>query len=228
MISEALFIDNMKHMKTIEDKWFDLVIADPQYGINAVSMRMGTNKKNRSTAERVRGRLNHGNGKLKNRLLNSSTIDWDDAPPPPEYFEQLFRISRHQIIWGANYFHLPPTRGIIFWDKLQPWENFSQFELAWTSFDVPAAKIALSNTGGSNQDKKIHPTEKPIKLYRWLLQKYAKPGWRIYDPNMGSQNSRIAADIEGFDYWGCENNVTHYSDGCDKYLKHKGQPYLPF
>ena len=123
-------------------------------------------------------------------------------PPPPEYFKELFRVSRNQIIWGGNYFDLPPTRGIVCWDKQQPWENFSQFELAWTSFDTPAAIFRFRNTGGKFE--KIHPTEKPVELYSWLLRKYAKEGDTILDTHLGSGSSRIAAYMLGFDFVGVE------------------------
>lgn len=147
--------DNMELMKRYPDSFFDLAIVDPPYGINAPNMKMGESKGYKSTASKTKGRLNSGGGKLKNRILNKSNISWDDEIPPPEYFKELFRVSKNQIIWGGNYFDLPPTRGIIFWDKLQPWENFSQFELGWTSFDVPAAKIAITTRGGQMLNQKF-------------------------------------------------------------------------
>lgn len=111
--------------------------------------------------------------------------------PIPEYFEELFRISKNQIIWGGNYFDLKPTRCIICWDKVQPWENFSQWEMAWTSFDKPAALFKLSNNGVNNSEIKIHPTQKPIMLYSWLINKYAKQNDKIFDSHIGSGSSRI-------------------------------------
>jgi site-specific DNA-methyltransferase (adenine-specific) len=130
--------------------------------------------------------------------------NWDNAPPPTEYFQELFRISVNQVIWGGNYFPLPPTRGIIVWDKLQPWENFSQVELAWTSFDMPAKLIRLSSRGGANEEEKIHPTQKPVQLYTWTLSKLAKPGFRIIDTHVGSASSLIACHQLGYEYWGYE------------------------
>lgn len=226
--------DNLDVMRTFEDNSYDLAIVDPNYGINAPNMQMGShpNRKEKgqypgvSTAVKVRGRLNSGAGKLKNRILNRSEIDWDNEIPPPEYFKELFRVSKNQIIWGGNYFPLPPTRGIIFWDKLQPWENFSQFELAWTSFDVPAAKIALSNTGGCNKEKKIHPTQKPVKLYAWLLNKYAKKGWRILDTGFGSLSSGVACHNLGFELTAIEKNKIHYNDGRERLIAHQRQLQL--
>lgn len=190
-------------LKKMQGNQFDLAIVDPPYGINAPNMQMG-NAPNRkgsnqypgeSYAVRLsKGRLNKGSGKLKDRFLNKSEINWDNEKPDPEYFKELFRVSQNQIIWGGNYFPLPPTRGIILWDKLQPWDNFSQFEFAWSSFDCPAAKIVISNTGGNikEYETKIHPTQKPVALYRWLLAKYAKPGDTILDTHLGSGSIVIA------------------------------------
>lgn len=117
-------------MARYSDNHFDLAIVDPPYGINAPNMQIAHGVKSHgyrtSTAVALKkGRLNQGAGKLKNRLLNTSSIGWDNKIPPPEYFEELKRVSKHQIIWGGNYFPLPPTRCIVCWDKRQPWENFS-------------------------------------------------------------------------------------------------------
>lgn len=148
--------DNMAMMARYPDKYFDLAIVDPPYGINAPNMTMGSNPNRNepgqyggvSTAVKLKGRLNSGGGKLKNRMLNKSNINWDNSKPTEEYFKELKRVSKNQIIWGGNYFVLPPSRCMLCWNKLQPWENFSQFELAWTSFDKPAGLVSLSNTGG--------------------------------------------------------------------------------
>lgn len=174
-------IDCMEYMKTLPDKAFDLAIVDPPYGILAPKMDMahGVPCKGSpaSTAEKMRQlRRDKGAGKLKNRALNTMGCDWDDSPPSQEYFTELFRVSKNQIIWGGNYFNLPPTRGIVCWDKQQPWENFSQWEMAWTSFDCPAKLFSLSNSGARNDEVKIHPTQKPVKLYEWLLTKFGQGG----------------------------------------------------
>lgn len=215
----------MDIMSRYPDGFFDLAVVDPPYGINAPNMQMGSNKTRTkggypaiSTAEQLRkGRLNSGGGKLKNRALNTMDCSWDEEPPPPEYWTELFRVSRNQIVWGGNYFPLPPTRGIIVWDKLQPWENFSQVEIAWTSFDVPAAIFRLSNTGGRNGEKKIHPTQKPVALYDWVYSKYLKllnqpPDrlLRVLDTHLGSGSNRISAHKAGVDFVGCENNQPIY------------------
>lgn len=202
--------DCMDIMRDMPDGAFDLAIVDPPYGINAPNMNMGGTNANPSTAMRLRGRRNSGDGKLKNRLLNSSKIGWDNETPTVEYFQELRRVSRNQIIWGGNYFDLPPTRCVVCWDKLQPWENFSQFELAWTSFDMPAAMFKLSNTVGTNREVKIHPTQKPVALYKWLLAKFAKPGDQILDTHLGSGSSAIAAHDGEFEFVGIELDANYY------------------
>lgn len=212
--------DCMDYMATCRDNEFDLAIADPEYGINAPNMQMGhaPNRKGKgqypgeSTAVKLKGRLNSGGGKLKDRILNKSKISWDNEKPKPEYFKEIFRISKNQIIWGGNYFtdNLQESRCWICWDKIQPWENFSQFELAWTSFDKPAAMYRYSNTGGANKEKKIHPTQKPVKLYEWLLRYYAKPGQKIFDSHFGSLSIGIACHNLGFELTACELDKEYY------------------
>jgi site-specific DNA-methyltransferase (adenine-specific) len=138
--------------------------------------------------------------------MNADVFAKWDVAPSQEYFNELFRISKNQIIWGGNYFDLPPTRCIIVWDKVQPWENFSQVEIAWTSFDYPAKLFKYDNrTGG-----KIHPTQKPIELYAWLLDNYANKGDKVFDPFLGSGSSRIAAYKKGFDFYACELDKEYY------------------
>lgn len=213
--------DCMAGMSRYPDKYFDLAIVDPPYGINMELMGRGN-----TMGKKRRGRLNSGGGKLKNRLLNKSSIDWDNEIPTDEYFEELFRISNNQIIWGANYFDLPPTRGIIFWDKVQPFENFSQFELGWTSFDCPAKKYENCNRAGVESKGKIHPTQKPISLYKWLLKTFAKEGDKILDTHLGSQSSRIAAYDMGFDFTGFELDKDYFDAGNKRFNNFKAQAKL--
>jgi site-specific DNA-methyltransferase (adenine-specific) len=204
-ISEAHNCNCLEYMKTIPSKSVDLAVVDPPYGINAPNMKMGEHGGYESTATKVKkGRLNQGAGKLKDRALQMLPVEWDFAPPTKEYFDELFRVSKNQIIWGGNYFNLPPTRCVICWDKMQPWENFSQIELAWTSFDCPAKMVRISTTGGANREKKIHPTQKPISLYGWIFSHFAKAGDKILDTHLGSGSSRIAAYKMGFDFYACE------------------------
>ena len=221
-ISEVRNCDCLEYMKTLPDLFFDLSIADPPYGINATTMKMGENNGYESTASRLRkGRLNSGAEKLKNRALNTMACDWDFKPPTQEFFDELKRVSKNQIIWGGNYFHLPPTRCIVCWDKEQPWENFSQIELAWTSFDKPAKLFRQGSRGGSVPDmrtyEKIHPTQKSVDLYAYLLKNFANAGDKIFDPMMGSQSSRIAAYKMEFDFWGCELDPEYFRKGCERF-----------
>ena len=208
--SEVYNIDCMEYMKNIPDKSFELAIVDPPYGIGAP--KMGA-----TPCQRKNGgnRLNSGGGKLKGRKLNTSNCEWDNEIPSKEYFIELFRISRNQIIWGGNYFPLPPSRCILCWDKIQPWENFSQIELAWTSFDSPAQIFKYDNRTGD----KIHPTQKPVALYAWLLNKYAKKGDNILDTHLGSGSPMIAAYKLGFDFVGCELDKEYFDAQEERFRK---------
>lgn len=219
--------DCMEYMKSQPDKVFDLAVVDPPYGIGADMFNNGSgaskDKDKYGTAVRCRkNRLNQGAGKLKGRILNQSDCSWDSNPPPQEYFDQLFRVSKNQIIWGGNYFHLRPTRGIIVWDKMQPWENFSQVELAWTSFDCPAKLFRMSNT----MSGKIHPTQKPVEMYAWIYSKFAKPGDKILDTHLGSGSSRIAAYDAGLDFTGCEIDPVYFQKQQERFAQHTAQMSL--
>lgn len=219
-------MDCMDGMKEYPDKYFDLAVCDPPYGINAPKMKMGSHNGRESTAEKIRkGRLNQGAGKLKNRALNTMNCDWDSERPSMEYFEELFRISKNQIIFGFNYFSdfLPPSRGIIVWDKRQPWKNFSQAEVAWTSFDMPAALVKISSRGGANSEEKIHPTQKPVALYEWILVRYAKEGFRILDTHCGSASSLIACEHFNLDYVGFEISKDFYNSAKERLEAEKAQ-----
>ena len=222
MTSEVFNIDCLEYMRTLPDKAFELAIADPPYGISIdlASMGQGTGvaPETNSRVKLNKSRM-HGAGKLKDRAINKFDTSWDYEPPKQEFFDELFRISKNQIIWGGNYFPLPPTRGIICWDKEQTFLNFSQWEMAWSSFDTTAKIFRFSNRGFTCPEKqeRIHPTQKPIALYAWLLTHYAKPGDRIFDPMMGSQSSRIAAYKMGFDYVGCELDKEYFDKGCERF-----------
>ena len=198
MKSEALNMDCLEYMRGLQDKAFTLAIADPPYGL----IESGAWK--RTSAGSLRGRIMNESKKKFN--------GWDKAPKQ-EFFDELKRVSEHRIIWGGNYFPLPPSRCILCWDKVQPWENFAQIELAWTDLDWPAQLFRYDNRLGG----KIHPTQKPVELYAWILNKFAKEGDTIFDPMMGSQSSRIAAYKLGFDYVGCEIDAEYYESGCKRF-----------
>lgn len=195
--------DCMQWLTEYPDNHFDLAIVDPPYGINASSMNMGDGYYGKGRKDR----LNQGAGKLKTRNLQIMKSDWDERPPRQDYFDELRRISRNQIIWGGNYFPLPPTRGIVCWDKMQPWPNFSAWEMAWTSFDSPAKLFQFNNAISG----KTHPTQKPIKLYEWLLRNYAKEGDTILDTHLGSGSSVIACYNMGHHLTGFEIDQDYFT-----------------
>jgi len=147
--------------------------------------------------------------------------------PPREYFDELFRVSRHCIIWGGNYFDLPPSRNFIVWRKLSISETFTMAmaELAWTN--IPGnAKVFDWCPQGAKDDPRFHPTQKPIALYQWLLQKYAKPGDRILDTHVGSGSSRIACWELGFDFVGCEISSYYWEKQEQRFKEYQTQPKL--
>lgn len=191
-------MDCMEGMKEIPDKYFDLAIVDPPYGI-------GIN---------ASGRLGHYGGKGKN---------WDDNAPDETYFKELKRVSKNQIIWGGNYFQLPPTRCFLIWDKQQPeGVSFASCELAWTSYDL-SAKTFYKRPQGQDGGNRIHPTQKPVALYKWLLNNYAKPGDKILDTHVGSASSLIACYDMGFEYLGFELDEDYYKMATERLEKHKSQ-----
>ncbi len=195
--------DCMEAMASMQDNEFDLAIVDPPYGINIA--------------------------------------DWDKNIPKSEYFLELFRVSKKQIIWGANYFNLPHKQGWLCWHKLKGLKGGlgtqSEFELAWTSFLKKAKYIGLTYNGNvSGWDKprpdynpisKIHPTQKPVALYTWLLDKYAKKGWKILDTHLGSGSSAIAAHNMGYEFHGYELDKEYYLAAKERLENHQRQLKLP-
>jgi len=200
-LSTVYLMDCIEGMKQFPDKIFDLAVVDPPYGI-------GDKFKGGKT-----GKMNF------NEIVNK---DWDKVPSD-EYFAELRRVSKNQIIWGGNYFNLPPTRCFIVWDKIIS-ENFSlaMAELAWTSFDKLAKiyKLQVPKNG------KIHPTQKPVKLYDWLFHNYAKPNDLILDTHLGSQSSRIAANKAGLDFVGFEIDREYYDNGNKRFKNFVSQGVL--
>ena len=184
-------MDSETGLPSYPDKFFDLAIVDPPYGI---------------------GIANSPRIVLDKGFLGKS---WDNQPPDEDYFKELKRVSKNQIIWGGNYFELPPTKGFVFWYKQNPAPSFADGEFAWTSFDRPAKCADLRYYGGINSGmfgaSKIHPTQKPVALYQWLLENYAKPGQLILDTHVGSASSLIACESMGFDYVGFEIDPEYYA-----------------
>ncbi len=196
--------DNMQLMARYEDNHFDLAIVDPPYGIGNILVDGGG----------TRG------AKFDN---NRDSINWDVAPSP-EYFKELFRVSKNQIIWGSNYFDLPPTRCNIIWDKMQEFTG-SDFELGWTSFDKASKAFRMSRVEAYSKGK-IHPTQKPVELYKWILDKYAKQGDKILDTHLGSGSIAIAAHDYGFDLTACELDKEYYDKATERIKNHTNQTKL--
>ena len=162
--------DNMDLMARYPDKYFDLCIVDPPYGLDLANMNMGVGKSKKAS-------------KIQNRKWKPK--DWDKKAPTQEYFNELFRISKNQIIWGGNYFELPPCKNYIIWDKEIPKGlSFADCEMAWTSFSNAPKMFRYS--AYLNKNDKFHPTQKPVALYAWILKNYAKKGDKIIDTHFGS------------------------------------------
>lgn len=194
-----LNIDCMLYMSTQQDKAFDLAIVDPPYGISVTSMNMGNCK-----------------------LGPQKNLTWDERPPDNEYFDALKRVSSEQIIWGGAYFRqVWPCRGFIVWDKGEEFygRSFSECELAATSFDDVSRIYKQSSI-----DKfRIHPAQKPVNLYKWLLSKYARPGMRIFDTHLGSGSSAIAAHYFGVDFVGCEIDPDYFAAAQKRFVQETSQ-----
>lgn len=186
--------DCMTVMARYPDKYFDLAIVDPPYGLDLANMNMGIGKSKKAS-------------KIQNRKWKPK--DWDKETPTAQYFKELFRVSKNQIIWGGNYFDLPPCKNYIIWDKEIPEGlSFADCEMAWTSFDKAPKMFRYS--AYLDKANKFHPTQKPVKLYDWILYKYSKEGYNILDTHLGSGSSRIAAHKHGASFVGCEIDEQYY------------------
>lgn len=201
MISNAFNMDCMEAMKEFPDKYFELAIVDPPYGIG----ESNSNFKSRGVSSE---KWKRGKPKIyKNK-------DWDNEVPSEIYWNELFRISKNQIVWGANHFisKIPYDSSCwVVWDK-DTSGDFADCEIAWTSFKTAIRKIKLTWSGFRKCESvdRFHPTQKPIKLYKWLLTNYAKEGDKIIDTHLGSGSSRIAAWDMGFDFWGYELDAEYF------------------
>ena len=200
--------DCMDLMKQYPDKYFDLAIVDPPYGIGANKMTLG-------------------NGKTK---IYRGASDWDKLPPPKEYFTELQRVSKNQIIWGANHFisRMPIDSSCwVVWDKGTGDNDFADCELAWTSFSRPVRKYFKSWVGSNAKEKfektRIHPTQKPVQLYKWILQNYAKEGDKILDTHFGSLSIGIACHDLHFELTASELDKEYYELGKNRLMWHQKQ-----
>lgn len=218
MISEVHNIDCTEFMRGLPDKFFDLAIVDPPYGIGNTTTSKGN----------------------KARKTKHKRVEWNNSPPGTDYFTELERVSLNQIIWGCNYYypHIKVAGRIVHYKK--PWQNmesgkirFCACDLASQSFDSRIeyfeyhwygnGQNGKPNFDNSGPDARIHPTQKPLALYQWILRKYAKPGDKIFDSHMGSQSSRIAAFDMGFDYWGAELDKDYFEAGNKRFEQFKSQ-----
>lgn len=191
--------DNMLLMARYPDDHFDLAIVDPPYGLGDSVVN--------SVGRFARYENKNGN--------------WDNETPTIEYFKELFRISKNQIIWGGNYFELPPTKCFLIWDKKQPQDvSFASCEFAWTSFNSVAKTFYFRPQG---QENRFHPTQKPVALYKWLLDKYAQQGYKILDTHLGSGSIAIACHDYGFQLTACELDTEYYEKAIERIKNHVSQ-----
>lgn len=193
-------MDCIKGMMQYPDNFFDLAIVDPPYGSDKIERTGGSWSRKYDRCNKIK--------------------DWDFVPKK-DYFDELFRVSKNQIIWGGNYFNLPPNRHFLIWKKHIP-ENFtlSMCEYAWSSFNANAKFIEIPS---NREHLRIHPTQKPIKLYEWILLNYANKGDKILDTHLGSGSSRIAADKLNFDFYGFELDKEYFEKSIKRFENYKIQ-----
>jgi site-specific DNA-methyltransferase (adenine-specific) len=195
----------MIKMAEYPDKFFDLAIVDPPYGIGEFSQT-------------------HRNG--QNKSFRKHTVTWNNSIPPQEYFIELKRVSKNQIIWGANYYNCFDRGGAIIWNKNNPHPNMSQCEIASCSINRNVKRADIDYYGFVGEDKCFHPCAKPIQLYKWILKNYAKPTDKIIDTHLGSGSSAIAAYDFGCDFTGCEIDKDYYDAAVKRFNIHKMQQKL--
>lgn len=201
--------DNMIMMARYPDKYFDLAIVDPPYGINI----------SKDLHER-------GESCAKNGFRKYSLKEWDNSVPSEAYFNELRRVSKNQVIWGGNYFleYLGSSRCFVIWDKGQRDFSFADAELAWTSFNSSVRVFDFSRAALLKESlNKFHPTMKPIQLYKWILKNYATEGNKILDTHLGSMSIAIACWDMGFDLTGCEIDKDYFDAGIKRVEQHKKQ-----
>lgn len=204
-MNAAYNMDCMEAMREIPDKYFDLAVVDPPYGI----------EKGFKATSHIR------------KYGQMDTVN--DQKPTSEYFKQLFRVSKNQIVFGYNHLSnmLPPTKEFLFWYKHQPLDTYSDGELAWTSYRKTEKCFDYPFFGAVNAEKdRIHPTQKPVALYTWIFSHYAKPGDKILDTHLGSGSSRIAANEMGLDFVGFEIDLDYFKAQEERYAAHIAQMSL--
>ncbi len=195
--------DCLEAMKLMKDNQFDLAIVDPPYGLNRFKAKDGGNSK-------------------KIKSFGDKNKNWNNIKPKKEYFTELFRISKNQIIWGANNFNLPTSEYFIIWQKGNALDfSFAMVEMAWTNIKKPAKLFKHLHV--QNKDKRIHPTQKPVKLYEWLLMNYAKKGDKILDTHLGSGSIAIACHNLGYDLTGYELDKEYYDNAIKRIKNHQAQ-----
>lgn len=199
---QLLNADCVSEMKKFPDKYFDLAVVDPPYGIN----------------------INANLGRKKGKRKRFAEATWDDQIPSDEYFSELFRVSKNQIVWGGNYFPLGPCKHFIFWDKLTGiGMSFADGEFAWTSFETAPRKFVYR---ARSQNNRIHPTQKPVELYDWIFKNYAKPGDKIIDTHLGSGSSAIAAERAGLEFFATEIDPEYFKATKKRFELHLSQTRL--
>ena len=197
--------DNMQLMSRYEDNYFDLAIIDPPYGIERFKKPSGTTRFKSS------------------KLMQEEGLTWDKKPSK-EYWQELFRVSKNQIVWGANNFEMPPSEYFCIWSKKQTVENFASCEYAYVSMGLKKpAKIFDYGIHKHNHITKIHPTQKPVELYEWLLMNYAKQGDKILDTHLGSGSLAIACHNLGYHLTACELDKDYYKAAIKRIEQHKQQ-----
>jgi len=209
-------IDNIEFMKTKPDNYYDLAIVDPPYGIDADNKNNG---KNSDTHEKT----------SLAKINTYKKTNWDNSIPTDEYFEELKRVSKKQIIWGANFFNL--QGGMLYWHKNVTMPTYSTGELAYLSWLNKIDFVEITWHGMlqydmKNKEERIHPTQKPIMLYRWLLDKYAEKGMKILDTHGGSMTIAKACDMEGYDLDICEIDKDYFNNGVNAFNEYKKQGRL--
>ena len=194
-LSDVYLEDCVTALKRYADNHFDLAIVDPPYGIG-----------------------------FDNKIREAKIKNWDSAIPTKEYFNELFRVSKNQIIWGGNYFDLPPSRGFFIWDKKQPHDfSLAMCEMAWSSIQKPAKMWSLSVLKEQN---KIHPTQKPIQLYEWLLMNNAEEGFKILDTHLGGGSIALACHNLKYELTACEIDKEYFKDTKQRIINHIAQQSL--